>query len=82
MRFEECELEFAIEVEQKAKGGIEVWLANLGGSLKRTEAHTLKVKYVALRDAPSPGDTVASAHAADKHSTRPPIRRTGRKLEN
>lgn len=48
MRFQECELEFAIEAEAKAEGGFHVWVIDLGGGGGRTEANTIKIKYAAL----------------------------------
>lgn len=75
MRFAECELEFAIEVEAKGGGKIEVWIAKLGGSFKRTEANTLRIKYIALDG--SPGGVIAEVQNAD--GTQPkPIKRTGK----
>ena len=48
MKFMECEIDCAIDIEMKADGGIHVWVVNLGGGAKRTESNTIKVKYSAL----------------------------------
>ncbi|MBV9850407.1 MAG: hypothetical protein JO250_12090 [Armatimonadetes bacterium] len=53
MRFQECELEFAIEAEAKAEGGFHVWVLDLGGGGSRTEANTIKIKYAALEGVPT-----------------------------
>lgn len=46
MRFEECELEFAIETEQEASGAIKFWVLELGGGVKRNESNIVRMKYV------------------------------------
>jgi hypothetical protein len=66
MRFKECELDFAIEVEGKASGEIKVWILKLGGGVKRTEKNTIKVKYAALDE-----DVVAAAEALEKRRGKP-----------
>ncbi|WP_321905762.1 trypco2 family protein [Paraburkholderia tropica] len=79
MRFAECELEFAIELEAKGKAGVEVWIARLGGSIKRTEANTLRIKYVALDGAEKPDSVVAEIKGSDDtHSD--PIVRSGKPI--
>lgn len=45
MIFDECELEFAIEVEKSGESGIKVWLLNLGGSVKKTNQNTIRLKF-------------------------------------
>jgi uncharacterized metal-binding protein len=53
MAFDECELDFAVDVEAKAEGGVHVWVVNLGAGAKRTEKNSIKIKYKAI----SPGLT-------------------------
>jgi hypothetical protein len=48
MKFAECELDFAIETEKKAEGGVHVWVLQLGAGAKKTEANTMKIKYTAV----------------------------------
>ncbi|MEH8018355.1 hypothetical protein MN202_14025 [Rheinheimera muenzenbergensis] len=45
MQFEECEIEFAVKAEKDASGGIKVWILNLSGGEKKTDANTIKVKF-------------------------------------
>lgn len=67
MRFQECELEFAIEAEGSAGGGIQVYVLKLEGGLKRTETNTIKIKYTALDPAaPRTGSVLAAAGARNK----------------
>lgn len=48
MRFEECEVELSVKLEAGAKGGIKVWVIELGANVKREEANKIKVKFRAL----------------------------------
>jgi hypothetical protein len=50
MRFVDCELEFAVDVEAKAGGGFHIWVLKLGGSAKRSESNTIKIRYKAAGD--------------------------------
>ena len=50
MRFEECELEFAVKIEGDAKAGINVWVLKLGGGLKKTDSNTIRIKFKSLED--------------------------------
>jgi len=61
MQFEECELEFAVEAEKSANGGIKVWLLNLGGGAKKTDSNTVKIKYVKI-----PGTVVQAVQLTDE----------------
>ena len=45
MQFEECELEMAVSVGKDAKAGIKVWVIELGGGAKKTDANTIRVKF-------------------------------------
>lgn len=65
MRFQECEIELAIEAEKEGEAGLKVWAMKLGGSLKKTESNTIKVKYIAL------GEGIV-ASATEKDSEFPP----------
>lgn len=47
MQFDECEFEFAVEIEKEAKGGVHVWVLELSGGGKKTEMNTIRVKYKA-----------------------------------
>lgn len=77
MRFQECDLEFAIDVEAKAEGGFHIWVVNLGGGVKRTESNTIKIKYSALDGPPGSSDIVAPIEGA--RGSRKKARRQGRK---
>lgn len=77
MRFQECELEFAIEAEGKAGGGIKVYVLKLEGGVKRTETNTIKIKYVAL-DGSDPGEhMVAPFQAPEGARDKPERQRRG-----
>jgi hypothetical protein len=65
MKFKECELELAIEAENQGKAGIKFWVLNVGGSLKRTESNTIKIKYTAI------GDTVAETEQTEGPTSAP-----------
>jgi hypothetical protein len=52
MQFDECELEFAVEAEKEASGGVNVWAIELGAGVKRTEANVVRVKFKALSSNP------------------------------
>ena len=73
MKFQECELEFAVDLEQNASGGIQVWVINLTGGAKRTDSNTVKVKYTAM------GDYVAAVEA--NVSVRDKPKRAGKKVK-
>jgi hypothetical protein len=47
MNFNECEIEFAIEAEKSGSGGVQVWVLELGGEIKKSEANTIRVKFTA-----------------------------------
>jgi hypothetical protein len=65
MRFQECELEFAIEAEGSAGGGIQVYVLKLEAGVKRTETNTIKIKYTALDPAvPRTGSSVLAIGGA------------------
>jgi hypothetical protein len=74
MRFQECELEFAIDVEDKVEGGFHIWVVKLGGGVKRTESNTIKIKYSALSGPPGSSDIVAPVEGA-KGSLKKPERK-------
>ena len=57
MQFEECEVEFAVKFEGGAKAGIKVWVLELGGGVKRSDANTIRVKFKSL-----PGKTLQAPH--------------------
>jgi NTP-dependent ternary system trypsin peptidase co-occuring protein len=48
MRFDECELEFAIKVEGSAKAGIKVWLMELGGGVTKADTNTIRIKFKSI----------------------------------
>lgn len=50
MKFKECELEFAVDIEIEASGGIKFWVLKLGGGVKRTNSNTIKITYEAHGD--------------------------------
>ena len=75
MKFDECELEFAIEAEYKGEAGLHVWVVKAGAGVKRSEANTIKIKYTSL---PGPG-TVAEVKAPEGAARKP--KRQGRKVK-
>jgi Trypsin-co-occurring domain 2 len=77
MRFQECELEFAIEAEGKTGGGVQVYVLKLEGGVKRTETNTIKIKYVALDGSDPAQHTVAPLQAPKGARDKP--KRQGRK---
>jgi hypothetical protein len=52
MQFDECELEFAVEVEKEGKAGINVWVIELGGGKTRTESNVVRIKFKSLESRP------------------------------
>ncbi len=49
MEFQECELEMAIEVETGASGEANVWVFKVGGSAKKTDSNTIRIKFSKTR---------------------------------
>jgi hypothetical protein len=47
MQFAECDLELAISVETGGKGGLKIWVIELGGDRTKTNTNTIKVKFKA-----------------------------------
>jgi len=66
MRFQECELELAVEAERSINGGLNVYLLKLGGNAKKAESHTIKVKMTALTGPPESFQLVAFGESARK----------------
>ena len=52
MLFDECEFEFGIEAEKSADGGVNVWVIELGGGIKKTETNTIRIKFKGNPDNP------------------------------
>ena len=50
MQFEECELEFAVELSVEGSGGVNVWVLDLSGGGSRTESNTVKIKFKSIPD--------------------------------
>lgn len=75
MRFTECEIDCAIDVEKKAEGGVHVWVLNLSADAKRSEKNTIKVKHSSLPD------SRYVAQIESDQSVSPPKRR-GRKHDH
>ena len=48
MQFEECEVEFAIELEKSGKSGINIWVVELGGGINKTETNTVRIKFKSI----------------------------------
>lgn len=48
MQFAECKLEIAVAAEREGKGGLKIWVLELGGGAKKTEAHTVTITMKAL----------------------------------
>ena len=48
MQFTECELEMAFGIEDTGKGGVKLWVFELGGERTRTNSNTVRVKFSAL----------------------------------
>lgn len=47
MLLNECEIEFAVDVEKKKEGGVDIKVLKLGGGITRTEHNTIHLKFVA-----------------------------------
>ena len=47
MQFTECELEMAFAVENTGKGGVKLWVFELGGEHTRTNSNTVRLKFSA-----------------------------------
>ena len=52
MQFGECEIEFAIETEKSGSGGVQVWVLELGGEIKRSEVNTIRIKFTSNPEHP------------------------------
>jgi copper(I)-binding protein len=52
MQFQECEIEFAVQAEKQAGGGIKVWFINLGGGVKRSDENTIRLKFTNISNMP------------------------------
>ena len=50
MRFNECQIECAVEIEKQGGGGIKVWILELTGGAKKAEHNTITVKFSAIPD--------------------------------
>lgn len=72
MKFQECELELAIEAEDQGEAGLKVWVIQLGGGSKRTESNTIRVKYTAL------SEPIVAAVSGEISNITPPKRRSER----
>ena len=66
MQFEECEIEFAVKVEKDAKGGLKVWMLNLGGSIKKSDSNTIKIKFKKIEENPIQASSEVDGSAAPK----------------
>jgi hypothetical protein len=66
MQFEECELEFAVETEVEAKGGIKVYILSLSGGGKRSESNIVRIKYKRIEDQPIVAPTISEAVGGPK----------------
>jgi hypothetical protein len=53
MQFQECEVEFAVELSKEGEGGVEIYVARIGGAVKKTDINTIKVKFAALPEYPT-----------------------------
>lgn len=69
MQFEECEVEFAVEVEKSGTAGFAIHFLTLGGSLKKSEQNTIRVKFKALASKP------LIAEVGDYRQPGPPLER-------
>jgi hypothetical protein len=52
MDFAECELEVAISVESGGKGGVRVWVLELGGGRTKTDTNTIKIRFTPRPERP------------------------------
>lgn len=66
MMFEECELEFAVRIEDGGKAGVDVWVLTLGADMKRTDANTVRVKFRGIPNAPVQAIQVGEAKDGPK----------------
>lgn len=48
MRFVECELEMAVAIESEGSAGVRVYVLELAGGRKKTDSHTIRVKFASL----------------------------------
>jgi hypothetical protein len=68
MQFGECEIEFAIETEKSGSGGVQVWVLELGGEIKRSEVNTIRIKFTSNPQHP------VGAPARESGAARSPVR--------
>lgn len=76
MRFAECEVEVAFELELEVGGKVNLWAVELGTKGVQTATHTLKVKYHAIDEmAPSwvNGVFTDGGHIAELPSSNPNV---------
>jgi hypothetical protein len=52
MQFTECEVEFAFEAENMGETGVELYVLNIGGEIRKGETNTIKVKFGAIPQQP------------------------------
>lgn len=52
MSFQECELEMAVSVEHEGGGGIRIHVVELGGSRRKTNSNTVRVRFTNLPERP------------------------------
>lgn len=48
MQFSECETEFAVKAEYEGGGKIKIYVAELGGDVKKSESNVVRLKFTAL----------------------------------
>ncbi|MDQ5822924.1 MAG: hypothetical protein M3441_01790 [Chloroflexota bacterium] len=53
MQFEECEVEFGVEIEKQGNASINIWVIDLGGGGSRSETNIIRVKYKHLPGSPA-----------------------------
>ena len=73
MRFDACELEFAVNIEKSGSAGIKVWIMKLGGDVKKSDSNTIRVKFVSLENRP-----IQAVHITENAG--PEIKRDSRKV--
>ncbi len=75
MRFEECELEFAVKIEGDVKAGLNIWVLKLGGGAKKTDSNTIKIKFKGLEGRPVQAPHVTTDTPGPSLERQPPAKK-------
>jgi hypothetical protein len=70
MQFEECEIEFGFEIEKEGNTGLDIKIFNFGGSIKKSDTNTVKIKYKSIKGSAKVAAAIASEDEIQQPSRR------------